>query len=77
MSLWTSLIPRDQFMERNFPNFEMLVREDCLCSAQDHPEFPVQEGQLRGAESPKRGPGSARKTDRFHDLRLLLSDWRS
>ena len=29
-------------------------REDCLCSEQDHPEFPAQEeGQPRGAENPK------------------------
>ena len=61
---------------KDFPNFEMPRRENCFCSEQDHPEFPVQkEGQLRGAESPKRGPVSARKTDRLHDLRLLSSDW--
>ena len=30
-------------------------REDCLCSEQDHREFPVQEeGQPRGAEKPKK-----------------------
>ena len=48
--------------------------EDCLCSEQDHPEFSVQEeGQLRGAASPGRGPFLSRKTDRLHDLRLLSS----
>ena len=53
-------------------------REDCLCSEQDHPEFPIQEeGQPRGAESPKRGSVSTRETDRLHDLLLLSSDWRS
>ena len=54
---------------KDFPNFEMLVTNI---------EFPAQEeGQPRGAESPKRGPVSTRKTDRLHDLRLLSSDWRS
>ena len=53
-------------------------REDRICSEQDHPEFPsLEEGQPRGAESPKRGQISARKTDRLQDLRLLSSDWRS
>ena len=34
-------------------------REDCFCCEQDHPEFPLQEeGQSRGAESPKRRVGS-------------------
>ena len=29
-------------------------REDCCCIEQDRPEFPLQEeGQSRGAESPK------------------------
>ena len=52
--------------------------DDCLCSEQDHPEFPFQEeGEPRGTESPKRRPVSTRKTDRLHDLRLLSSDWRS
>ena len=45
-------------------------REDCLCSEQDHPEFPVeQEGQPPGEESPIRGSLSAKETDRHHDLR--------
>ena len=47
-------------------------------AGQYHQEFPFQkEGQPRGAESPKRGPVSTRKTDGLHDLRLLSSDWRS
>ena len=67
---------RDQFT--GFSEFRDAGREDCLCSEQDHPEFPVQEeGQPRGAESPKRGPVSTRKIDRLHDLRQLSSDWRS
>ena len=52
-----------------FSEFRDAGREHCFCSEQNHPEFPVQEeGQSRGAESPKRGPLAARKTDRFHDL---------
>ena len=39
---------------KNFPNFEMLDVQNCLCSEQDHPEFPVQkEGQSRGTDTPK------------------------
>ena len=38
-------------------------------------KFPFQGGgQSRGAESPKGGSVSTRKTDRFHDLILLSSD---
>ena len=63
---------------KEFSKFRDAGREDCSCSEQDHPEFPVQEeGQSRGTESPERGPVSTRKTDRLHDLRLLSSDWRS
>ena len=37
---------------KDSPHFEVLdAKIDCLCSEQDHPEFPVQEeGQPRGAE---------------------------
>ena len=61
-----------------FSKFCDVRREDCCCSERDHPEFPLQEeGQSRGTESSEGGPISTRKTDRLHDLRLLLSDWRS
>ena len=47
-------------------------REYCLCSEEDHPEFPVQEEcQHRGAESPERGSVSTRKLDAMfpcHDV---------
>ena len=63
---------------KGFSKLRDAGREDCLCSEQDHPEFPVQERQSQGTESTKRGLlVSQRKTDRFHDLRLLSSDWRS
>ena len=62
---------------KGFSKLRDAGREDCLCSEQDHPEFPVQEGQLQGADSPKRGPVSSRKTHRLHDLRPFSSDWRS
>ena len=65
-------------MERIVPNFEMLDAKIASALNQDHHKFPVQEeGQPRGAESPKkkRGPVSARETDRLHDLPLLSSDW--
>ena len=61
---------------KEFSRLWVARREDCLCSERDHPEFPLQEdSQPRGAESPKRGPVSARETNRLHDLWLLSSDW--
>ena len=43
----------------HFPNFEMLGREDCLGSEQDHPEFLLPEkGQSGGTEGPKKRIGS-------------------
>ena len=63
---------------KDFSKFRDAGREDCFCSEQDHPEFPIQaEGQSRGTESPEGGPVSTRKTDRLHDLRQLSSVWRS
>ena len=65
-------------LRKGFSKLRDPGRVDCLCSEQDHPEFPVQEeSQLRGAESPKRGPVFTRKTDRLQDLRRLSSDWPS
>ena len=62
---------------KDFTRFRDAGREDCVCSEQDHPEFPVQEkGQSRGTGSSERGPFPSRKTDRLHDLRLLSSDRR-
>ena len=41
---------------KNFSNFRDAGREDCFCSEQDRPEFPIQEeGQSRGTKSPERG----------------------
>ena len=60
--------------------FRNTGREDCLCSEQDHPEFPHQE------ESQSRGTKKAQKEDPFLRgkqiafmiyVRLLSSDWRS
>ena len=60
---------------KDFPNFEMLDAK-IASAVNNHPEFTVQEeGQPRGAESPKRGPVSTWKTDRLHDLRLISIDW--
>ena len=40
-----------------FSTFRDAGREDCFCSEQDHPEFPIQEeGQSLGTESPEGGP---------------------
>ena len=63
---------------KNFPNFEMLDAKIASPLNKIIQNSHVEkEGQPRGAESPKRGPVSTRKTDRLHDLRLLSSDWRS
>ena len=63
---------------QEFPEFRNAGREDCFCFQKDHSTFKLQEeGQSRRPESPKRGSFSTRKTDRFHDPRLLSSDWRS
>ena len=60
----------------SFPEFWNAGRENCFCSEQDHPEFPLQkEGQSGGTESSERGSVPSRKTDRLHDLRLLSSHW--
>ena len=63
---------------KEFSKFRDAGRKDCFCSEQDHPESPIhEEGQSRGTASPEKGSVSTRKTDRFHDLRQLSSDWRS
>ena len=61
---------------KDFPNFEMLDAKiaSALNKIIQNSQFK-KEGQPRGAESPKRGPVSARETNRLHDLRLLSSDW--
>ena len=60
---------------QNFPKFEMLDAR--IASAlNDHPKFSLQEeGQSGGTECPERGSVSTRKTDNFHDLRQVSSDW--
>ena len=58
---------------KNFPIFEMLdakIAPDLNKIIQKLPLW--EEGQSRGTE---RGPVSARKTDRFHDLWLLSCHW--
>ena len=50
--------------------------QDCNCSEQDHPEFLLQEkGHSGGTESSERRSVPSRKTDRFHDLRILSGRW--
>ena len=62
---------------KGFSKLRDAGRDDCFCSEHDHPECPSQEeGQSRGTESPERGPVSTRKTDRYHDPRLLSGYWR-
>ena len=58
------------------PNFEMLDAkiDSALNKIIQNSHFKK---KVRGAESPKGGPVSMRKTDRLHDLRLFSSDWRS
>ena len=57
----------------SFPELLDAGCEDCGRSGQDHPEFLLQEkSQPGGTENSKRGSVPSRKTDRLHDLRLLL-----
>ena len=52
--------------------------KNSFCSEQDHPKFQFKKKvSLEGTESPKSGPVSTRKTDRFHHLQQLSSYWRS
>ena len=59
---------------RNFPDFEMLDAK--IASALNK---IIQNSQFKKKVSleEQKAPVSTRKTDRFHDLRLLSSDWRS
>ena len=58
---------------KDFPNFEMLDAKIASALNKIIQDSPVQEeGQPRGAESPK--GGSTRKTDRLHDL-LMIQCW--
>ena len=61
---------------KDFPNFEMGTQRiaSALNKIIQNSQFKKKVSP-RGAESPKRGPLSARKTCRLHDLRLLSSDW--
>ena len=58
---------------KNFPNFEMpdVKIASSLNKIIKKSHFQG-EGQSRGAESPKGGSVPKRKTDRFHDLRLIF-----
>ena len=61
---------------KDFPNFEMLDAKIASALNKIIPELPLQEeGQSRGTESPEGGSVPTRKTDRVHDLRLLLCHW--
>ena len=64
---WTNYNPRS-------PNFEMLDAK--IASALNkiiQTSLFKKKGQSQGAQSPKGGSVSTRKTDRLHDLRLLSS----
>ena len=39
---------------KNFPNFEMLDAEDCLCFEQDHPKLPLQEEAVSRNRKPRK-----------------------
>ena len=61
---------------KDFFKFRDVGREDCFCSEQGHPEFPLQEkGQSGGNESSKRRSLPPRKTDSLPDLRVLPGHW--
>ena len=64
--------------EKNFPKFDML--DETIASAlnkiiqNSHLKKKV---SLQEQKRPKRGSVPTRKTDPFHDLKILSSDWRS
>ena len=61
---------------RDFPNFKMLDAKisSALKKIIQNSQFK-KKVSIEEQKAPKRGPVSTRKTDRFHDLRLLSSDW--
>ena len=63
---------------KDFPNFEVLDAKiaSALNTIIQNSQFK-KKVSLEEQKAQKRGPVSTRKTDRLHDLRLLLSDWRS
>ena len=66
------------FCGKDFRNFEMLDAKvaSALNQIIQNSQFK-KSVSLEDQEAQKRGPVSTRKTDRFHDLRLFSSDWRS
>ena len=63
---------------KDFPNFEMLDAKiaSALNKIIQNSQFK-KKVSLEEQKAPPKRTGSTRKTDRFHDLRLLSSDWRS
>ena len=73
--LWTNWNPRDQFVA-GFSKLRDAGREDCLCSGQDHPEFPIQEeGQPRGTGSPERKRTGFYEEDRSPSWSTTTFEW--
>ena len=59
---WTNYNPSDRLLERIFHNLRDAGREDSLCCVLHPPKFPLhEEGQSRGAESPKGSSGPTRE----------------
>ena len=70
--------PRDQLLQRDFPNFEMLDARtaSALNKIIQNSHF-TKKVSLEEQKAQKEDRFSERKTDRLHDLRLLSSYWRS
>ena len=61
---------------KNFPNFEVLdVKIASALKKIKQNSYFKKKVSLEEQKAQKRGPVSTRKTDRFHDLRLLSSHW--
>ena len=61
----------------DFPNFEMLDARNVFALIKIIQNSQFKKKVSLEEQQAKRGPVSTRKTDRFHDLGLLSSDWRS
>ena len=62
---------------KDFLNFEMLDAKIASPLNKIIQNYYFKKVILEEQKGQKRGLVSTRKTDRFHDLRLLSSDWRS
>ena len=71
------LLSSRSYSGKIFPNFEMLDAKIVSALNKIIHNSHFKKKVSFEEQKAKKGPLSSRKTDRFHDLRLLSSDWRS